>query len=296
MLKSDEPTQTDMTHWTEGKENMIDVHTHIGRLSFEPGWPVLTAETLVEHMDQYGIQKSVLLTLDSPEASDGIFTVPEAFEAVQQFPDRLIPFAAVDPRRDHVAQKIRMFQEMGCQGFGEHKMGLAIDDPKCQVIYETCGEIGWSVLFHLDPGLNIDENGLPRTEQMLQQYPDTIFIMHGPGWWCEISGDCTVRGGYPKGPITPGGAVDRLLREYPNIYGDLSAGSGHNALVRDPDFTPEFIERNWQKLCFGTDFLRLDQELPIIDWFKHLELDAEKKEAIAWRNIASILSASAEIV
>lgn len=269
---------------------MIDIHTHIGKLSFAKDWPELTAEALIQHMDENDIEKSILLTLDSPEAVDGFFAVPEALAAVHQFPDRLIAFAAVDPRRDNVAAKIRMFHEMGCVGFGEHKMGLAIDDPRCQLIYGTCGELGWSVLFHLDPALNIDENGLPRTEKMLQEYPDTTFIMHGPGWWCEMSEDCTVRGGYPTGPIKPGGAVDRLLQEYPNIYADLSAGSGHNALVRDPDFTPGFLERNWRKLCFGTDILRLGQELPIIGWFKQLEIEPERKQAIASGNIERVLS------
>ena len=60
----------------------------------------------------------------------------------------------------------------------------------------------------------------------------------------------------------PGGAVDRLLQEYPNVYADLSAGSAYNALTRDPDFTPGFLERNWQKLCFGTDVLRAGPGTP----------------------------------
>ena len=74
------------------------------------------------------------------------------------------------------------------------------------------------------------------------------------------------------------------------MYADLSAGSAYNALTRDPDFTPGFLERNWQKLCFGTDVLRAGQELPIIDWFKNLDLDAEKKAAIASKNTESILN------
>ena len=270
---------------------MIDIHTHIGRLSFAPDWPILTADMLIEQMDANGIEKSVLLTLDSPEAVDGNFTVPEALAAVEQHPDRLIAFAAVDARRNTVADQIRMFRDMGCSGFGEHKMGLAVDDPRCQEIYETCGEIGWSVLFHLDPGLNIDENGLPRTEKMIKQYSDTNFIMHGPGWWCEISGDCTVRGGYPRGPVTPGGAVDRLLQTYPNVHADISAGSGHSALTRDPDFTPGFLERNWKKLCFGTDLLRDGQELPIVAWFRNLDFDAEKKDAMASKNAIQLIAA-----
>ena len=42
---------------------------------------------------------------------------------------------------------------------------------------------------------------------------------------------------YPEGPIKPGGITDKLLGDYANLYGDLSANSGNNALSRDPDFT-----------------------------------------------------------
>ncbi len=97
---------------------MIDIHTHIGPLSFAPDWPTLTAEMLIERMDENGIEKSVILTLDSPEAVDGCLTVPEALKAVEAYPDRLIAFAAVDPRRNKVAEKIHLYREVGCGGFG----------------------------------------------------------------------------------------------------------------------------------------------------------------------------------
>ena len=41
-----------------------------------------------------------------------------------------------------------------------------------------------------------------------------------------------------------GGLTDRWLEEYPNVYGDLSAGSGWNALTRDPEFGPDFVRRH----------------------------------------------------
>ncbi|PIP15908.1 MAG: amidohydrolase, partial [bacterium (Candidatus Ratteibacteria) CG23_combo_of_CG06-09_8_20_14_all_48_7] len=37
---------------------------------------------------------------------------------------------------------------------------------------------------------------------------------------------------YPAGKVVPGGKVVAMLRHYPNLYGDLSAGSGLNALKR----------------------------------------------------------------
>jgi hypothetical protein len=58
---------------------------------------------------------------------------------------------------------------------------------------------------------------------------------------------------YPKGPITPGGITERYLADYPNMFADLSAGSGLNALTRDPSFTPGFFERHQDKLLYGSD-------------------------------------------
>src|SRR5690606_23720079 len=58
---------------------------------------------------------------------------------------------------------------------------------------------------------------------------------------------------YPKGKVSYGGLTDRLLSDYPNLYSDLSAGSGLNALLRDEEFTGGFIERHQDKLLYGSD-------------------------------------------
>ena len=52
-----------------------------------------------------------------------------------------------------------------------------------------------------------------------------------------------------------GGVIDRLLTDYPNLYADLSAGSGYNALSRDEDFTAGFLQRHRKQLLFGSDCL-----------------------------------------
>ncbi|OPX32429.1 MAG: hypothetical protein B1H40_02585 [Candidatus Latescibacteria bacterium 4484_181] len=61
--------------------------------------------------------------------------------------------------------------------------------------------------------------------------------------------------GYPRRKVVPGGRVDYLLQNYPNVYGDLSAGSGDNAMTRDREFARSFLERNQDKLLFGTDLV-----------------------------------------
>lgn len=270
---------------------MIDFHVHLGDVYF-PNNKIkpLSAEQLIDTMNKLGIYKSVLLPLDSPEASGAYFTNIEALEAWNKCPERFIPFCAVDPRRDNVTAQINAFVDMGCKGFGEHKVGLAIDDERSVKIYKLCGEKNLPVLMHLDPGLNSDEAGLPRLEALLKEIPETKFIMHGPGWWTEISGGNQERGGYPQGRILPGGRADILLQEYPNLYADLSAGSAHNALTRDPEYTPGFLERNWKKLLFATDYLHAGQELPIVQYVNDLQMDKEKVFAIKMGNAMELLN------
>ena len=53
--------------------------------------------------------------------------------------------------------------------------------------------------------------------------------------------------------MTPGGITDRLLSDYPNMYGDLSAGSGLNALRRDEEHARGFLDRHQDKLLYGSD-------------------------------------------
>jgi predicted TIM-barrel fold metal-dependent hydrolase len=94
---------------------------------------------------------------------------------------------------------------------------------------------------------------IERFHRILERHPKVHFIGHAQTWWGNIdkNHDQTVM--YPKGKVTPGGLTDRLLSEFPNLHGDLSAGSGLNALTRDEAFTREFLERHQDKLLFGTD-------------------------------------------
>jgi len=271
---------------------MIDIHTHlnlVGRLPDESR--AIGAEQLVDTMNRVGIDQSVLLPIESPDAHvPCYFMTEDALAAAAQYPERLIPFISVDPRMQRTDELIEYFATVhNAKGFGELKNCLAFDDPLHKKIYAKCNELGLPLLFHSDPALCWDEVGMPRLEQCLQEFPDCNFIGHGPGWWAAISADDDRSGGYPDASITPTGAIDRLLGEYDNLYGDISAGSGHNALTRDPDFTVGFLERHWRKLLFGTDYLHVGQKLPQLEWLQQAPLTAEQRDAIADGNARRIL-------
>jgi predicted TIM-barrel fold metal-dependent hydrolase len=271
---------------------MIDFHVHLGNL-YRHDYPNkigLSAHQLIERMNREGIEVSVLLPLESPEGASGYFLTEQAIEARDMYPERLIAFLCVDPRQSHAAKQIDVFvKHYGCKGFGEHINSLAFDDERNKAIYAKCDEYGLPLVFEINSGYCYDEVGLPRLEGCLKEFPSVKFCGHGPGFWAAISGDDDGRAGYPKGPITPGGALDRLLSEYDNLYADISAGSGYNALTRDPEFTKEFIARHWRKLLFGTDYMGHNQPLPQVEWLATLHVTSEIRNAIASGNARRVL-------
>ncbi|MBX7256107.1 MAG: amidohydrolase [Candidatus Hydrogenedentes bacterium] len=273
----------------------IDVHTHVGQ-QWGNRLP-LSGEDLLRWMDSQGIMKAIVLSLISPESFDYVVSVDFTLKETAPHRDRLIPFCTIDPRTEEhntVEKKVKMLKkyvDAGARGFGEHKCGTPIDDPRSLEIYAACSELKLPLLFHMDNIRNTDVPGLPGLEKALASAPDAIFIGHAQGWWASISGDMTQEmfGTYPKGKIAPGGAIDTLMDKYPNLYGDLSAGSGANALTRDPEFAREFLIRRQDRLMFGTDYLAPKQEIPQFDVLGKIDLPEDVRKKIYVENAARVL-------
>ncbi len=263
----------------------VDIHTHLGQVwnTYDP----LTTEQLLRWMDANEVAQAIVLPLINPESSSYPLTTDFVLRETEPYRERLIPFCSIDPRTSFsggqtgLMEMLTQYKEAGARGFGEHKPGIPMDDPRNLELYTACGEVELPVLFHLDAIRNTDQPGLPGVERVLEACPKTNFIGHGPGWWASISGLVTPDdlGGYPKGPVTEGGALDRLMDNHENIFGDLSAGSGANAIQRDADFGREFLIRRADRLLFGTDFLRPAQDIPQLALYGDIELpdDAAKK-------------------
>jgi predicted TIM-barrel fold metal-dependent hydrolase len=273
----------------------VDMHTHLGQTwnSSEP----LSAAQLLKWMDNNQISQAVVLPLVSPESSSYPLTSDFVLAETKPHRDRLIPFCSVDPRTSYrggqtgLADMLKRYADQGAKGFGEHKPGVAVDDRRNMTIYAACGEVKLPVLFHLDNQRNTDVPGLPGLERALKEFPQTTFIGHGPGWWASIGGDLKQAdlGGYPEGKVAPGGAIDRLMENYPNLFGDLSAGSGANAISRDASFGPEFMIRRADRLMFGTDFLSPGQGVPQLTLFRTLDLPADVQAKVFRDNARSLL-------
>jgi predicted TIM-barrel fold metal-dependent hydrolase len=273
----------------------IDVHTHVG--TTWNGNKELTPEGLLHWMDDHDIEKSVLLPLTSPESSSFLLLTEPALKAAKKYPDRFVAFCSIDPRtsvrggRKGFLDVIKRYVDQGAKGFGEHKVGLNFDDPLMMQVYGVCEELKIPLLFHMDTQRGKDEPGLPRLEHALATFPKLNFIGHGPGWWASIAGglDKKALGSYPKDKVKLGGAIDKLMAKYPNIYGDLSAGSGANSISRDKEFGRAFMIRRQDRLMFGTDYLQPGQAVPQFEVFDSLDLPKETQDKIYRGNATRIV-------
>lgn len=277
------------------KGRYVDIHTHLGDLG-NPN-EAFSVEMLLRWMDESEVAQAAVLPLVSPEAAYWISTTDTVLTETKPHRDRLVPFCCIDPRtsyeggRKGLMASLERWIERGAKGFGEHKPGIPIDDPRNMALYGACGELKLPVLFHIDALRNMDAPGLPGLERVLKEHPQTTFIGHGPGWWASISGDVKPAdlGGYPTGPVAPGGALDALFGKYPNLYGDLSAGSGVGAITRDPKFGREFLIRRADRLMFGSDILRPRQTIGQLELYRQLDLPAEVQAKVFRNNARRIL-------
>jgi hypothetical protein len=274
----------------------VDIHTHVGQT-----WntkPALSAEDLLRWMDAHEVAQAVVLPLVSPESSSYPLTTDFVLAETKPHRDRLIPFCSIDPRtsisggHQGLVDMLKRYIEAGAKGFGEHKPGVKIDSPQNLALFAACAEVKLPMLLHIDNERNLDAPGLPGLARVLEAVPNIPVIAHGPGWWASISGGIAQAdlGGYPRGEVAPGGAIDALMDRFPNLYGDLSAGSGANALRRDMRFGREFLVRRADRLLFGSDFLAPGQDVPQFALVDEFDLPAEVQAKIFRDNARRVLA------
>lgn len=257
----------------------IDIHLHLARNEESRGRLRLsTCREAADYFPRRGIEKGILLAgggtlpqLPGNEECAAAAREDPAHFAWMCSPERLEPGT--------LARDLEGWKARGAVGVGELTCNLPLDHPILGELFRAAGELELPVTLHMSPqeGFGygvVDRPGLPLLENCLQTYPDTRFVGHSGCFWSEISGDAPVtpkeRNGYPTGPVLPGGRVPALLETYPNLYCDLSAGSGGGAITRDETWGLGFLEKFSHRLLFATDMLRVGEEYPLGPWLDRM--------------------------
>ena len=246
----------------DAAEPIIDIHQHLG-YSGRPDPVLLT------HQRALGATTTILLpagrNVSTPSTHDGVSNGLQAQclgnEPCRQFArahSGAFRFGANEvPDVDGASREIERYLELGGIVIAEQKFGVECDSPEMQRIFEIAQAHHVPVLMHWQ--FQMYNYGFERFYKMLEKFPTVNFLGHAQTWWGHIDKnhtDQTVM--YPKGPVTRGGLTDRYLSDYANMFGDLSAGSGLNALTRDEEFAKDFIARHQNKLIYGSDCNDLD--------------------------------------
>ncbi len=229
----------------QGAETIIDIHQHTN-------YSGRTNDQLVAHQRTMGISKTILLPAGSLYGlAAGCGGNQTVVDLARQYPNEYVYFANEVPDLAGARAEMEKYLKMGAIGIGEQKFHVDCDSAPIQMVAETARQLGVPVLLHFQHG--VYNMGIENFHKILEKYPQVTFIGHAQTWWGNIDRkhDQTVM--YPKTPLTPGGISDRLLSDYPNMYGDLSAGSGLNALLRDEDHARAFLARHQDKLLYGSD-------------------------------------------
>lgn len=275
----------------------IDCHVHTIYFPKDYYYPrsdgqtYATPEQLLEGYDAIGVERAVVLPEVTPEGIHGVQSNAEILAVCEKYPNRFIPFCNVDPRHidnspwTNLGDMMKYFRDKGCKGVGEATANLRILDPLIQNLFKCAEEAEMPITFHLSPyekcnyGL-VDDPGLPQLETSLQRFPNLKFFGHSQMFWAEIGKIKSMgeRFGYPTGPVEPGRVVE-LMRKYGNLYGDLSAGSGCNALARDRVFAAQFLNEFQDRLMFGTDICQ--PTMPTLRPLANLLLDMRAKGEIS---------------
>ena len=250
----------------------IDIHAHVTvypdivpKLQIT-GQRFLSVDEQIDFYDKLNIETGVLLPIVSPEGQWLQMTNENCYLAVREHPERFLWFCNVDPRSGmndkdaDLSYIIEHYKSLGARGVGELTSNMYADDPKMENLFSHCVACDMPVIIHVSPrvGFNygiVDEIGLPRIEKELKKFPDLKLIGHSQPFWAEMSEGLTedMRNDYPKGKVTEG-RLPKLMREYGNLYCDISAGSGANALMRDRDYAARFLEEFADRVLYGCDF------------------------------------------
>ncbi len=221
---------------------VFDLHFH---LRPQPG-------ANLAHLDGAGIAAANLLTRGD------VLDQVKALEVLA--PGRFATwFASYDVAKPDAEAALTEAVKRGARGFGEMKFHVAADGEELRRAYALAAELQVPILVHFQEVDHFPNEGTWATgyatafESVLKACPKTTFIGHADAFWANVSADYHNEAAYPTGPVKRGGVTDKWLADYPNLYADLAANSGNNALSRDPEFTAAFLERHQDKLLFGSD-------------------------------------------
>jgi hypothetical protein len=219
-----------------------------------------TGEKTVRNLDNWGIEKAAILAVDNGfmygEGEIGIEGQNEAIAmAARRFPDRLVAFLSIDPRRPNALELLdRCVNDWGMKGVKCHPdTGWFPDDEAYYPFWEKVSDYGLPVLTHtgpLPPPSKSECVHPERLDKLLADFPEmNVIAAHMAFRWYKelmevgkrrpnLMCDCSAW--QPTAHESYGKAA-YILRKVMNVFGPNRMVFGTDA----PTFSFLYSEREW---------------------------------------------------
>lgn len=181
----------------------IDAHSHVGHFG---GWSnvSITPEELIRQMDEYNVEKAVICT----------FPMEESIAAVDQYPDRFIGAAWVNPmEKDAVSQIRSAVEDHGFKAVKLHPLSQSyLPNDECVFpIAQLAQDLDIPLMIHTGhPPFSLPWS----VAQLADRYPDVKMVMihmgHGNGMYVQA-------------------AID-MAKKYSNLYLETSGMPMHTKI------------------------------------------------------------------
>ena len=215
-------------------------------------WPL---SLFITQLNAAGIDKAVISAEDVTTRAGGeIVSNEEVKSLVDRYPDRLVGFASVDPKRPDAVEVLeKAFTELGLAGL---KLSPAMqyfmpDDPCMKPVYETCLKYNKPILF--EAGMTWVKNSPSKYSNPLNfeetaiEYPELRMCLGHFGW-----------------PWTRETAM--LILKYPNLYADTAllyfdSPKQFFQTTFNDQLGEYWIDRMlYDKVMFGCTYPRIEQK------------------------------------
>ena len=263
--------QIPQTKVSKARFPVIDMHSHAYPSSAD------ALEQWVQTMDQFNIEKTIILTYATGPLFDSLYQVYSKYE------NRFDIWCGIDftgyekPNwnKQAIKELIRCFK-IGAKGVGElgdkgkgllysrpiPAPGMHLDDSRLRLVLAKCGELNMPVNIHVAEPM-----------WMYQKQDSTNDgLMNGFKWKVDLSDSATLNhsqliqsleNAVKQNPSTTFIAchfancsydlsiLGNLFDKYPNLYADISARFGETAPI--PRYMQSFYIKYADRLLFGTD-------------------------------------------
>jgi predicted TIM-barrel fold metal-dependent hydrolase len=259
-----------VTHITKARFPVIDIHSHPYASS------VADIERWVAMMDQFGIEKTLILTYATGEKFDSIYRL------YSKYGNRFEVWCGFDytgyNEPGGVERAVKELErcarvgakgvgELGDKGFGEYycypvQSGMHVDDPRMKPLFEKCGELGLPVSIHVadpiwmyepmdstnDGLMNAYEWRIDQTRKNLMGHDALVKTLENV---VRENPKTTFIACHFANCAHDLGVLGSMLDKYSNLYADISARYAETAPI--PRYMDVFYEKYQDRLLYGTD-------------------------------------------